>query len=221
MGTGQTGTFVLFRVISRKILASEINYLSSGINPSTFGFVMANKEPTSKIPATQWLWLFVLTYVIHIAEEFWGGEGYSAHLLKNRGVYMSPTRFLVAQAIGTALMAAGVLIANRLKFPNAMAVIFGAAVLGNAIYLSEFVTRADVRTRPDLSNNNLDTSWPVLNLIFPKPRSEQKALLDINCHWSRDKLRDRHYHFEQRETLIAQNKTGALSNSSGLSSCPG
>lgn len=93
---------------------------------------MANKEPTLKSPSAHWLWLFVATYIIHIAEEYWGGEGYSAHLLKNRGVYMSPTRFLIVQAIGTALMAAGVLLARRLKFPNAMAVILGAAVLGNA-----------------------------------------------------------------------------------------
>ena len=94
---------------------------------------MANKEATSKIPADQWLWLFVVTYVIHIAEEYWGGEGYSAHLLKHKGVYMSPTRFLIVQAIGTALMVTGVLIAKRLKFPNALAVIFGTAVLVNAL----------------------------------------------------------------------------------------
>jgi hypothetical protein len=84
-----------------------------------------------KIPAAHWLWLFVVTYIIHVAEEYWGGEGYSAHLLRSQGVYMSPTRFLVVQAIGIALMSAGILIAKRLKFPNAMAVILGAAVLGN------------------------------------------------------------------------------------------
>jgi len=94
---------------------------------------MVNKEPTLKSPSAHWLWLFVVTYVIHIAEEYWGGEGYSAHLLKNRGVHMSPTRFLIVQAIGVALMVAGVLIAKRLKFPNALAVIFGTAVLVNAL----------------------------------------------------------------------------------------
>lgn len=94
---------------------------------------MTPPTATSEICAARWLWLFVLTYVIHVAEEYWGGEGYSAHLLHSRGVYMSPSRFLVVQAIGIALMAAGVLIAKRLKFPNAMAIILGAAVLGNAI----------------------------------------------------------------------------------------
>jgi hypothetical protein len=94
---------------------------------------MVNKEPTLKDPSARWLWLFVVTYIIHVAEEYWGGEGYSAHLLKHRGVYMSPTRFLIVQAIGIALMVAGVLIAKRFRFSNALAVIFGAAVLVNAL----------------------------------------------------------------------------------------
>ena len=79
-----------------------------------------------------WLWLFVITYVVHIAEEYWGGEGYSAHLLRTKGVYMSPSRFLIVQAIGVVLMIAGVLIARRPRFPNALAIIYGATVLGNA-----------------------------------------------------------------------------------------
>ena len=94
---------------------------------------MPNQEPTSKIPSVPWLWLFLVTYVVHIAEEYWGGEGYSAHLLRTKGVYMSPSRFLIVQAIGVALMVAGVLIAKRLRFPNALAIIYAATVLGNAV----------------------------------------------------------------------------------------
>ena len=94
---------------------------------------MPNQEPTSKIPSVPWLWLFVITYVIHIAEEYWGGDGYSAYLLRTKGVYMSPSRFLIVQAIGVALMIAGVLIAKRLRFPNALAIIYAATVLGNAV----------------------------------------------------------------------------------------
>ncbi|HKO43413.1 MAG TPA: HXXEE domain-containing protein [Pyrinomonadaceae bacterium] len=94
---------------------------------------MSNQEPTSKISSVPWLWLFVITYVIHIAEEYWGGDGYSAHLLRTKGVYMSSSRFLVVQGIGVALMIAGVLIAKRLRFPNALAIIYAATVLGNAV----------------------------------------------------------------------------------------
>ena len=94
---------------------------------------MPNQEPTSKIPSVPWLWLFVITYVVHIAEEYWGGEGYSAHLLRTNGGYLPPARFLIVQAIGFGLMIAGVLIAKRLRFPNALAIIYGATVLGNAV----------------------------------------------------------------------------------------
>ena len=94
---------------------------------------MPNQEPTSKIPSVPWLWLFVITYVLHIAEEYWGGEGYSAYLLRTKGVYMSPSRFLIVQGIGVVLMIAGVLIAKRLRFPNALAIIYAATVLGNAV----------------------------------------------------------------------------------------
>ena len=94
---------------------------------------MPKQEPTSKIPSVPWLWLFVVTYVIHIAEEYWGGDGYSAHLLRTKGVFMSPSRFLIVQAVGVALMIVGVLIAKRLRFPNALAIIYAATVLGNAV----------------------------------------------------------------------------------------
>ena len=94
---------------------------------------MPNQEPTSKIPSVPRLWLFVITYVSHIAEEYWRGEGYSAHLLRTKGVFMSPSRFLIVQAVGVALMMAGVLVAKRLRFPNALAIIYAATVLGNAV----------------------------------------------------------------------------------------
>ncbi|HKO63045.1 MAG TPA: HXXEE domain-containing protein [Pyrinomonadaceae bacterium] len=94
---------------------------------------MPEQEPTPRIPAVPWLWLFVITYVVHVAEEYWGGEGYSVHLMESKGVYMSPSRFLFVQAIGIALMAAGVLIAKRLRFANAFAIILAATVLGNTV----------------------------------------------------------------------------------------
>jgi hypothetical protein len=94
---------------------------------------MTAEPNTSRISASRWLWLFPITYLIHVAEEFWGGEGYSAHLMKTKGVSMSPTRFLAVQAIGTALMAAGIILAKRFRFPNMMVVILGAIVLGNAL----------------------------------------------------------------------------------------
>jgi hypothetical protein len=86
----------------------------------------------SYVSARSWLWLFPITYLIHMLEEYYGGEGYTAHLLRTRGVYMSPTRFWVSQAIGTALMLLGVVLARKFNFTNAMIIIMGTIVLVNA-----------------------------------------------------------------------------------------
>jgi Protein of unknown function with HXXEE motif len=87
----------------------------------------------SNILTTLWSWLFPVTYLLHVAEEYWGGEGYSAYLLRLRGVQLSPMRFLVVQAIGLALMILGIILARRLRFPNLMTIILGTVVLVNGL----------------------------------------------------------------------------------------
>src|ERR1700741_3060872 len=76
-------------------------------------------------------WLFPLTYLIHVAEEYWCGEGYPAYILRVRGVQLSTTRFLVAQTLGTLLMAAGIPLARRFNFPHMMLIIMSSTVLVN------------------------------------------------------------------------------------------
>jgi uncharacterized membrane protein HdeD (DUF308 family) len=85
----------------------------------------------SSSSVTLWSWLIPITYLIHIAEEFYGGEGYPAYLKRLRGVELTPTRFLVGQAIGLALIIIGLLIARRLSFPKQLLIILGAVVLIN------------------------------------------------------------------------------------------
>ena len=80
-----------------------------------------------------WLWLFPVTYLIHIAEEYWGGEGYSAYLFRLRGVHLSPARFLVLQALGVVLIVVGVILSQQFRFSRFMLVILGALVLSNGI----------------------------------------------------------------------------------------
>ena len=80
-----------------------------------------------------WLWVFPVTYLIHIAEEYWGGEGYPAYILRLRGVHMSTTRFLVAQSVGVALVTIGVILARHFNFRQMMLVILGTIVLVNGI----------------------------------------------------------------------------------------
>ena len=80
-----------------------------------------------------WSWLFPLSYLIHIAEEYWGGEGYPAYLLRLRGVHMSTGRFLAAQSVGFILVTIGIILAQKLKFLPMILVVLGALVAGNAL----------------------------------------------------------------------------------------
>jgi len=80
-----------------------------------------------------WSWLFPLTYLLHVAEEYWVGEGYPAYILRVRGVHLSSTRFLMAQALGTVLMAAGIMLARRFNFPHLMIIIMASMVLVNGL----------------------------------------------------------------------------------------
>lgn len=78
-------------------------------------------------------WLFPVTYLIHIAEEYWGGEGYSAYLLRIRGVHLSPARFWVAQIFGAVLMITGIVLARRLRFLFVMLVLIGSIIMINGL----------------------------------------------------------------------------------------
>jgi uncharacterized membrane protein HdeD (DUF308 family) len=80
-----------------------------------------------------WLWFFPVSYLVHAAEEFWGGEGYTAYLYRLRGVHISRTRFVVLHLLGLTLISTGLIIAQVLHFPVFMIVIFGALIFSNGI----------------------------------------------------------------------------------------
>src|ERR1043166_6980627 len=82
---------------------------------------------------TLWPWLFPSTYLIHIAEEYWGGDGYSAHMAKTRGIKLTPSRFIFLTSLGGLIMTAAIFLAVRLNFPQLVLVIFGPVVLANGL----------------------------------------------------------------------------------------
>lgn len=93
-----------------------------------------------------WPWLFPITYLIHIAEELYGGEGYTVYLERFRDIHITPSRFVLAHCAGLVLMVLGILLARRLGFPNLLTTVFGATVLVNSfthivqtIYHGEYV----------------------------------------------------------------------------------
>ena len=85
------------------------------------------------ISPSLWLALFPISFIIHFAEEYWGGEGYPAYLLRLRGVGISNARFLVLQAVGLLLLVAAGVIATLLRFPELMITILGAFILANSL----------------------------------------------------------------------------------------
>jgi hypothetical protein len=103
---------------------------------------MANETRADKTISLL-LWLIPATYVLHIAEEYWGGEGFPAYIARTRGVHLSPSRFLLMNSIGCALMVLGVVLAHRYKFRQWLLVCLGMVVMGNGLShtVNSIVTR--------------------------------------------------------------------------------
>ncbi|HYO99134.1 MAG TPA: HXXEE domain-containing protein [Pyrinomonadaceae bacterium] len=80
-----------------------------------------------------WGWLFPATYALHILEELWGGEGFTAWLARVAVVELASARFLVWNALALLLMAAGVVLALRFKNLRWLLVAYAVAFLLNAL----------------------------------------------------------------------------------------
>lgn len=78
-----------------------------------------------------WLALFPLTYIAHVAEEYFCGGGYSEYLFRNYAVELSPPRFLALQSLGLVLMTLSVVLAVSFQFPYTMLAMLGSTVLVN------------------------------------------------------------------------------------------
>jgi Protein of unknown function with HXXEE motif len=84
-------------------------------------------------PSAIWMWIFPVTYLIHLAEEYWGGEGYPAYLYRLRGVHLSTARFFFFQILGIVLIVIGIFVSLHLRWPRFFLAIVGALVLSNGI----------------------------------------------------------------------------------------
>lgn len=80
-----------------------------------------------------WPGLFPTTYLLHLIEEYFGGEGHAANLSRTRGITFSSVRFLLLTSLGLLLMILGLILAYRFDFPQMMLVILGTTVLLNGL----------------------------------------------------------------------------------------
>ena len=106
-------------------------------------------EYFSGSPPLYWSALFPLTYLLHIAEEYWGGEGFPSHMHRHYHIDLSETRFLVLQSFGLAAMLIGLTMASAFRFPNTMLTILAVVVVSNgAIHTCRSI--ANLRYEPGL-----------------------------------------------------------------------
>jgi hypothetical protein len=138
-----------------------------------------SRRPSDKF-TNLWSWIFPLTYLIHVSEEYWVGEGYSAYIFRVRGVHMSPARFLAAQSIGFFLVTLAVILARQLNFPQTMLLILGTIVMINGLTHS-FTSITTHSYGPGLYSSVL--LWLPLGLItlliFRRAASTKRYLMCI------------------------------------------
>jgi len=60
-----------------------------------------------------WIWLFPVTYLYHIAEEIWGGEGFAAWFDRAAGFHLTSAELVVSNALGWVAMTIGVGLVSR------------------------------------------------------------------------------------------------------------
>lgn len=91
---------------------------------------------TTRLPLRWWPALLPLSYLLHLAEEWWGGEGFAAWTERALGAPVSNTRFLVLNGIVWPLFTALTVLSMRRSelawFPTAFAtlVLINAALHG-------------------------------------------------------------------------------------------
>lgn len=70
---------------------------------------------TSAPPALagKWLWLFPATYLVHLTEEYWGGEGFYRWLAKFAGNGLTAGQFLSINAVFMIIMILSMLVILR------------------------------------------------------------------------------------------------------------
>ena len=78
-----------------------------------------------------WAWLFPISYLVHIAEEYWGG--FPAWIARFWGVESSLSNFLSWNVGALIMMALGVAVALKTKSYRWLLVSFGTVVLINGL----------------------------------------------------------------------------------------
>lgn len=82
-----------------------------------------------------WLWLFPIIYLIHLGEEYFGGEGFAAWINHVAGAQFSERDFLVLNAIGLMFMSVGVVLIRKNSWRWLLVGVSGVVMLNGLLHL--------------------------------------------------------------------------------------
>jgi hypothetical protein len=91
-----------------------------------------------------WIWLFPITYCLHISEEYWGGEGFPRWISRVAGAHLSEKAFLGLNCIGILLMTAGLVLLRRgLRWRWTLSTLGAVVLLNGSLHLAgSIITRS-------------------------------------------------------------------------------
>jgi hypothetical protein len=90
--------------------------------------VRDKEKPNMTLP-----WLFPLTYLLHLTEELWGGEGFTIWLNTFVGAELAESQFVVLNGLGWLLMVIGCWLINKYRSLRWLLVTLATVVLINAL----------------------------------------------------------------------------------------
>lgn len=110
-----------------------------------------------------WAWLFPLTYLIHIAEEYVAGVALAPSPNKIRGANMTATQFLILNGFACALLVLGMILSRRYGFRQWLLVCLATVVMVNGLFHIAGTIRIAGRYNPGLISGVL--IWIPLGIV--------------------------------------------------------
>jgi hypothetical protein len=80
-----------------------------------------------------WPLMFPLCYLVHLAEEYWAGEGFVGWATRFVGAELTVDRFIIINVVGWSLMFVGSVLAVVVARLRWLVIVFAALVLVNAL----------------------------------------------------------------------------------------
>ncbi len=81
-----------------------------------------------------WAWLFPITYLAHVSEEYFAGVALARSPNHIRGANLTLTQFLILNGFALALLLSGIILSRRFNFRQWLLICLGTIVLVNGSF---------------------------------------------------------------------------------------